>query len=66
MRPRPKVRFWMQVILPSGRRLTPVIKQTEAGQSAYANRMYRKYGDVQVERYHFDENMDVVIDETWG
>lgn len=66
-RPRPKVRYWMQVIKADGKRLTPVIKQTEAGQSAYASKMYRKYGDgMQIERYHFDENLNRVVDETWG
>ena len=62
-----KIRYWMGVIKQDGVRLTPVIRNTEKGQSAYANKMYRKYGDgVQLERYHFDENLGIVIDETWG
>lgn len=57
---------WMQIIKEDGKRLTPVIRNTEKGQSAYANKAYNKYGEqVTVEQYHFNEQFEIVIDCTW-
>lgn len=57
---------WMQIIKEDGTRFTPVIRNTEKGQSAYANRAYNKYGEqVTVEQYHFDEECNIVLDCTW-
>lgn len=57
---------WMQIIKEDGTTLKPVIRNTEKGQSDYANRAYNKYGDqVTVEQYHFDDNCNIVLDCTW-
>lgn len=40
-----KADTWMQIIKEDGTRLTPVIRNTEEGQSRYANRAYNKYGE---------------------
>lgn len=57
---------WMQIIKEDGKRLSPVIRNTEKGQSEYANKAYQKYGDqVTVEQYHFDENLKIILDCTW-
>jgi hypothetical protein len=57
---------WMQIIKEDGKRLTPVIRNTEKGQSAYANKAYNKYGEqVTVEQYHFNEQFEIVLDCTW-
>lgn len=57
---------WMQIIKEGGTTLKPVIRNTEKGQSDYANRAYNKYGDyVTVEQYHFDDNLNIVLDCTW-
>ena len=63
--------YWMMVKFDDGTCLKPVIRNTEKGQSDYANRMYRKYeekglGDhITVEKYHFDDALNVVTDATW-
>ena len=50
----------------SKRTFKPVIRKTEKGISAYANRMYNKYGDdVTVEVGYFDDNFNWVLKETW-
>ena len=42
-----------------GKRLKPVMKHTAQGISAYANSMYRKYGDVtMVEVGYFDDDLN--------
>jgi hypothetical protein len=57
---------WMQIIKEDGKRLTPVIRNTEKGQSAYANKAYNKYGEqVTVDQYHFNEQFEIVLDCTW-
>ena len=57
---------WMQIIKEDGKSLTPVIRNTEKGQSDYANKAYRKYGEqVTVEQYHFNEKCEIVLDCTW-
>lgn len=51
---------------PDGTWLKPVIRNTEKGQSAYANRMWNKYGDeVTVEQGYFDDNFNWVLETTW-
>lgn len=43
----------------NGKRYEPVIRHTAQGVSAYANRMYNKYGDgVTVEVGYFDKSFD--------
>lgn len=57
---------WMQIIKADGTTLKPVIRNTEKGQSAYANKAYNKYGDqVTVEQYHFDDSLNIVLECTW-
>lgn len=61
-----KFDIWMQIIKEDGKRLAPVIRNTEKGQSAYANKAYNKYGEqVTVEQYHFNEQFEIVLDCTW-
>jgi hypothetical protein len=56
----------MQIIKEDGTSLKPVIRNTEKGQSDYANRAYNKYGDgVTIEQYHFDENLNIIIECKW-
>lgn len=61
-----KYNTWMQIIKEDGTRLKPVIRNTEKGQSDYANKAYNKYGEyVTVEQYHFNDSLDIIIDCTW-
>lgn len=57
---------YMQIIKADGTSLTPVVRNTEEGQSRYANRAYNKYGDqVTVEQYHFDDDLNIIMECTW-
>ena len=64
---------WMQIIKEDGKHLKPVIRNTEKGQSDYANRAWNKYGDsVTVEQYHFEyretsdeEPIKIVTETIW-
>lgn len=61
-----KADTWMQIIKEDGTRLTPVIRNTEEGQSRYANRVYNKYGEqVTVEQYYFSTNGKCILVATW-
>lgn len=57
---------FMQAIKEDGKRLTPVVRNTEKGRSDYANRMYRKYGEgVTVEEYIITDDMKIKIISKW-
>lgn len=59
--------IFCQTTTPSGKVLKSVVKQTAYGISAYANKMYRKYGDgVMVEVWYMDpRSTRIVIDSTF-
>lgn len=66
MKGKKKMTTYMQIIKENGKALTPVIRNTEKGQSDYANKAWRKYGDgVTVEQYHFDEQLNIITDCIW-
>ncbi len=57
---------WMVTTLENGKTLEPVIRNTEKGQSDYANRMWNRYGDgVTVRQYHFDDDENLVLEAKW-
>lgn len=53
-----------------GKPLTPVIKQTAQGISAYANKMYRKYNDkysdIKVDVEYMDKDFNIKPYTTYG
>ena len=63
-----KTTYILTTILGNGKHLKPVIRTTEKGISAYANRMYNKYGDeVTVDVGHFDDTNGLkwILDTTY-
>lgn len=56
--------IWCQLIVTDkngkDKRYKPVMKKTAQGISAYANKMFRIYGEnITVEVYYFDEEMNI-------
>lgn len=53
------ISFFICTAYTSKRRYKPVTKSTAQGVSAYANKMYRKYGDnITIEVGYFDNDMN--------